>query len=641
MTVTDGATVNVAYLVSMPELTVDPFVLDSVPLLQASGIVAEANQAFVAQRHPEGRITFIDLDTGELHTLTGFELRHRCWAIEAPRDCWALRRQLRHLGLLCLRCGSGAAAVPPASGRHPATSGPADPGTSGSDGMPAQLGTSPARSVSRQRRELLGGWHDQRGQWRRADHRTARKGARGVVFGAGRVGQIRIQRQSEERARRGDQRRNLRRQAVQRRLRAQVPGGDPRRFRRDRDQRAIARHDALPSIGRRRHHDRPQFAGARRRQRLGDQPRRPLRHCVDAHREGDQKLDPTAGSQTITVLDLEQATNRSLSVGFHPTQVVVDDKSARAFVVSDDGVSVVKLGDSSEVSLLAHVSEDPTEKAAGRDVSILPDGSFAVVRLDNDTNLRLVDLSKEDAITAYDLGAAIADVDLSKDGKLAVAAVPGYHQVVLVPMPPTGDAASFERVSIPGEITSSVALSDDSSLALLYQNGADNSHLTVLDLRDGMKRALRTVDVKGPVSAAFAAPGAASAIVFQKPITGSKKAGLFSAVPTLEPRPAKIVGTDAVPSALAFDEAGSFALVTVGDDKSTVHGVYRVRLDTMQEDFLELASPPSTAATGIVEGVGRGFVAQSHPEGRITFIDLETAHADTITGFELAARIVQ
>jgi hypothetical protein len=74
VTVTDGAAVNFAYLVSMPELTVDPVALDSVPLPQASGLVLEANQAFVAQRHPEGRITFIDLDTKELHTLTGFEL---------------------------------------------------------------------------------------------------------------------------------------------------------------------------------------------------------------------------------------------------------------------------------------------------------------------------------------------------------------------------------------------------------------------------------------------------------------------------------------------------------------------------------------------------------------------------------------
>jgi DNA-binding beta-propeller fold protein YncE len=357
--------------------------------------------------------------------------------------------------------------------------------------------------------------------------------------------------------------------------------------------------------------------------------------------EGDQKLDPTAGSQTITVLDLEQGTSKALSVGFHPTQVVVDDASERAFVVSDDGVSVITLGDEPAVSLLAHLSEDPLEEPATRDVSILPDGSYAIVRLEGSTKLRVVDLSKEDALTAYDLGAPIADLDLSSDGKLAIAAVPGIHQVVLVPMPPTGDATSFERIQIPNEITSSIALSDASELALLYQNGADNSHLTVLDLREGMSHALRTVDLKGPVAAAFAAPGAASAVVFQKPIAGSTKPGLFSGVPTLEKRSAKIVGTDAVPSALAFDDAGQFALVTVGNEKSTVHGVYRVRLDTMQEDFLDLASPPAAAATGIVEEAGRGFVAQIHPEGRITFVDLETAQAHTITGFELAARIVQ
>ena len=357
--------------------------------------------------------------------------------------------------------------------------------------------------------------------------------------------------------------------------------------------------------------------------------------------ESDQKLDPTAGSQTITVLDLTRRTSKKLSVGFHPTQVVVEEASERAFVVNDDGVSVVTLGDSSQVSLLAHVSEDPLEDAAARDVSILPDGSLAVVRLENSTKLRFVDLTQEAGITAYDLGAPIADVDLSLDGKLVVAAVPGIHQVVLVPMPPAVDGANFERVTIPNELTSSVALSDASELALLYQNGADNSHLTVLDLRPDMQHALRTLDLRGPVSAAFAAPGAASAIAFQKPITGSTKVGLFSGVPTLQKRSAKVVGANAVPSALAFDDAGQFALVTVGNEKSTSFGVYRVRLDTMQEDFLELASPPATAATGIVEEVGRGFVAQIHPEGRITFIDLETAQAHTITGFELAARIVQ
>jgi hypothetical protein len=75
VTVSDPATQTfVAYVVKLPELTIDAIPLASAPLRQASGIVAEANQAFVAQQHPEGRITFIDLDTMEPRTLTGFEL---------------------------------------------------------------------------------------------------------------------------------------------------------------------------------------------------------------------------------------------------------------------------------------------------------------------------------------------------------------------------------------------------------------------------------------------------------------------------------------------------------------------------------------------------------------------------------------
>lgn len=355
----------------------------------------------------------------------------------------------------------------------------------------------------------------------------------------------------------------------------------------------------------------------------------------------EQALDPTAGSQTVSVLDLKRRAVKALTVGFHPTQVTIDSESRRAFVVSDDGISVVELGDDPEVSLLAQVSEDPLELPAARDVSILPDGSYAVVRIEGSSKLRVVDLSREDGIVAYDLGAPIGDVDLSRDGELALASVPSIGHVVLIPMPPAPDAGDFEVVSVDGEIASSVALSDGGELALLYQNGADNSHLTILDLREGHGRALRSLDLKGPVTAAFAAPHAASAVVFQKPLAGSKRAGLFSGVPTLARRSAKIVGTDATPSALAFDASGAFALITVGDERSQTHGVYRLRLDTLQEDFVPLASPPVTAATGIVEGVGRGFVAQAHPEGRITFIDLETAQAHTITGFELAARIRQ
>jgi hypothetical protein len=120
--------------------------------------------------------------------------------------------------------------------------------------------------------------------------------------------------------------------------------------------------------------------------------------------------------------------------------------------------------------------------------------------------------------------------------------------------------------------------------------------------------------------------------------------GLFSIVPTAPgiARAAKIVGTDAVPQDVAFSTAAvGKALVTVHDSVSTVHGVYVVGLANLEQNFVALASEPLPGATGIVPDVKVGFVAQKHPEGRITFIDLDTGVTQTLTGFEIAARVVQ
>lgn len=71
----DGVAVYGAYLARFPQLSVERFALASPPI--AAGIVAGAKRAYVAQEHAEGRITFIDLDSGQTRTLTGFELGAR------------------------------------------------------------------------------------------------------------------------------------------------------------------------------------------------------------------------------------------------------------------------------------------------------------------------------------------------------------------------------------------------------------------------------------------------------------------------------------------------------------------------------------------------------------------------------------
>jgi hypothetical protein len=89
---------------------------------------------------------------------------------------------------------------------------------------------------------------------------------------------------------------------------------------------------------------------------------------------------------------------------------------------------------------------------------------------------------------------------------------------------------------------------------------------------------------------------------------------------------------------VAITPDGRHALVTVRDDASSIFGVHLVDLATRRQDFIELASAP--LATGIVAAENKGYVAQEHPEGRITIIDFDEPGGAplTVTGFELGSR---
>jgi hypothetical protein len=60
------------YLAMMPSLDVVPYTLASPPI--AVGIATQASRGYVAQDYVEGRITFVDLDAGDVRTISGFDL---------------------------------------------------------------------------------------------------------------------------------------------------------------------------------------------------------------------------------------------------------------------------------------------------------------------------------------------------------------------------------------------------------------------------------------------------------------------------------------------------------------------------------------------------------------------------------------
>jgi hypothetical protein len=98
------------------------------------------------------------------------------------------------------------------------------------------------------------------------------------------------------------------------------------------------------------------------------------------------------------------------------------------------------------------------------------------------------------------------------------------------------------------------------------------------------------------------------------------------------------VGLPAPVASLAIAPDGQRALLAVGGDMGGPYLAYVARFPSLKFDAFPLASPP--IAVGIVPEAKRGFVAQKHPDGRITFIHLETGEVRTLTGFELASQVV-
>jgi len=206
----------------------------------------------------------------------------------------------------------------------------------------------------------------------------------------------------------------------------------------------------------------------------------------------------------------------------------------------------------------------------------------------------------------------------------------------------------FAAVEI-DELFGSVELGAQGATALLYSNGVSSSHLTLLQLAAEQNFAHRTVDLKLPIFSAVSAPDGAHAIVLLRPPAGSQKPGAFAVVPIVKDLPAKIQGTRAltVPADSNLKDAAMVAiddtraLVTVSDSASSTHVAYLVRMPELRVDSVELASAPLEQASGIVRDANQAFVAQQHPEGRITFIDLDSGEQHTLTGFELSTEVAQ
>lgn len=361
--------------------------------------------------------------------------------------------------------------------------------------------------------------------------------------------------------------------------------------------------------------------------------------------------------QDVTVVNLQQGSERAvnLTVGFRPREVQFDALGNRAYVITQDGVSVIDLGYATNhgPSIVPPVPvSDPAFPPESVEVNIVASGTYAAVRQIGDATLRIVDVGGNEPgrVWPITLGSPATDIDLSPDGTRVYAMQREAKRLSIVDVPADAFAPSgVETKDLTGAAVGSFVLSKDGRRALLFTNATIDERITMIKLdQPGYPHV--TWPLKKSVRAVGISPTGTSAIVIN-----AKMAGTPTSASTVDEYIDRSYGytlldlatgfgklqiTPVDPGSFAYAPDGSKAYVALdgGDAVTATRALQIVTTQTGVVITKQLGSPPSEV--GILPGAGEAFTAQRHPLGRVTFVDLQSDMVRTITGFDLNSNIV-
>jgi hypothetical protein len=355
--------------------------------------------------------------------------------------------------------------------------------------------------------------------------------------------------------------------------------------------------------------------------------------------------DPVGSFQALSLLQLTAGQEKSLSVsvGFRPRSVTFAKGGAQALVVTDDGVSILELGKIKDGDIVASVPLSKTIGKADREVLISDDGQWAVVRETGSTKLGLVHLPSK-KIGEVDLGAVPTDLDLVPGGASALAVLRDAGQVAMVTLPAqVTDTFEFKLADLGGAPLGLARLTEDGKTALLYTSVAGIEQVATLDIATGN---VTPVAIKKTIDNALLVPGTRKAILLHKPGAGPGYSDLTEkfvddsqgyTLYDLDTGYTKLVLTPVKPLEVALSQGPDKAWLLLPDPKGLAHLVQEADLTSFQTVDHPLGSAPEHGR--YLQKAGVVAVTQTHPSGRITFLDAKTGQAKTVTGFELNGQV--
>jgi DNA-binding beta-propeller fold protein YncE len=361
-------------------------------------------------------------------------------------------------------------------------------------------------------------------------------------------------------------------------------------------------------------------------------------------------IPPKQSLQEVTLIHLEAGQEQSvvLPVGFRPSDVQFSAAGDKAFVLTEQGFSVIEFAKVTQPTLVPTIPlvRDALKETKPSEVLVTPDGKLALLRQDGTKGIRAVSLETKE-MTDVVLPGEPTDLDLTVDGALAVAVLRDASQVALLDIPgDLHDPTQIEMLLTTGYTVGQVAVTQDNKTAFLFSNATEQKVLLVADLK---ARTLAASPLKKGVRSVQSTPDGRIAVVLHNKVPGTPtpEEGLDALLDkswgyslySLDSGFIKLQLTDADPGPLAFSPDSLTGYLLLNDPSRSVRSVEALDLKSFLVSSIGLGSPP--VSVGVMAATRKVYVTQSHPLGRVTFVDMGSLKTKTVTGFELNSHIVE
>lgn len=372
----------------------------------------------------------------------------------------------------------------------------------------------------------------------------------------------------------------------------------------------------------------------------------------------------------LVLLDVEQQEHHVVPLFEVPTDVDLvggetpgiltmlrqSNRAVRADLPDGLVAAADELADETDDFVVAENGDEKTNEPMQADAGLLDAGSDADA---GPTDSGLTDTDNSDAAAEDTSGADVEDsgpaVDVGTDATTGDA-VDGGDVDGGVPTREFPEIDGFEVIDIDVDGLGAASVSDNGETALLYTTIREEKRVILLDLSD---RTQRVQVLEKKVRGAISDDDSETFIVYNQKQEGDIPPDAAPSDPEYIARSWGVTVIDidsaAVNLLLMQKEPGPTALWSPeqGDSKAYIifepsapnvertdpgyRDVTEVNLDTFRRRTHRLPSLPE--GLGPIQPAGKVFVSQQHPEGRMTFIDAETAERQTITGYQLNSGI--